>query len=126
MPAPAAPRNVLGTALQDCCRNPMTGYFRDGACRTDESDHGTHVVCAQVTEEFLNFTRSRGNDLITPRPELRFPGLVAGNRWCLCALRWREAWQAGAAPPIVLESTHERAVDFIPLDVLRAHAIVRN
>lgn len=114
--------SVLSQPLQLCCSDPLTGWYRDGFCRTDEQDHGSHVVCAVVTDEFLSFTRSRGNDLQTPRPEFRFPGLKAGDRWCLCALRWREAWEAGVAPPVVLESTHRKALDYIPLDVLAEHA----
>jgi uncharacterized protein (DUF2237 family) len=116
--------SVLDQPLQVCCTNPMTGWYRDGSCRTDEHDHGSHVVCAVVTDEFLDFTRSRGNDLQTPRPEFRFPGLKAGDRWCLCALRWREAWEAGKAPPVVLESTNRKALDYISLEVLVEYAYV--
>ncbi len=116
--------NVLGTELLSCSFDPLTGFFRDGCCNTDMHDHGSHVVCAKVTAEFLAFSRSQGNDLSTPRPEYRFAGLQPGDRWCLCALRWKEAREAGVAPPVVLESTHAKALDWIPLDVLQAHALV--
>ncbi|MGA1399657.1 MAG: DUF2237 family protein [Phycisphaerales bacterium] len=112
-------RNVLGGPLETCSRSPMTGYFRDGCCRTGEDDLGRHTVCAVMTDEFLTFSKSRGNDLVTPRPEWRFPGLKAGDRWCLCALRWREAYEAGCAPQVVLEATHERTLDVVPLDWLQ-------
>lgn len=97
----------------------MTGFYRDGFCRTDEHDQGRHVVCAIMTESFLNFTRSRGNDLSTPLPEYQFPGLKPGDRWCLCALRWHEAHNAGMAPPVLLACTHERALQYIELDALK-------
>jgi len=115
-------RNVLGSELILCSRDPLTGYFRDGCCNTDASDRGSHVVCAVVTAEFLEYSKSRGNDLSTPRPEYRFPGLKDGDRWCLCALRWREALSEGIAPDVVLECTHEKAIDFVSLDHLLAHA----
>jgi uncharacterized protein (DUF2237 family) len=115
-------RNVLGGALMACSYDPVTGFFRDGCCRTRPDDTGLHVVCARMTDEFLAFAFSRGNDLVTPRPEWRFPGLLAGQRWCLCAERWKEAWRAGKAPPVVLEGTHEKALEVIPLDVLQAFA----
>ena len=115
-------RNVLGTELVPCSYDPLTGYFRDGCCNTDASDRGSHVVCAVVSEEFLEYSKSRGNDLSTPRPEYRFPGLKDGDRWCLCALRWREALSEGIAPDVVLDCTHERALDFLSLDQLVAHA----
>ena len=123
-PAPqgTGPRNVLGGPLQACSFDPLTGWRRDGCCHTDAHDAGSHVVCARMTLAFLNFQVERGNDLITPRPELRFPGLKPGDRWCVCALRWREAYHAGFAPPVVLESTHARALDFMPLAWLQAHA----
>jgi len=114
--------NVLGTELVPCSYDPLTGYFRDGCCNTREDDTGSHVICTRVTAEFLAFSASRGNDLSTPRPEHRFRGLKAGDRWCLCALRWAEAHRAGKAPPVVLESTHEKALDFVPLDTLQAFA----
>ena len=115
--------NVLGTALVPCSYDPLTGYFRDGCCNTAADDTGSHVICAKVTAEFLAFSASRGNDLSTPRPEYRFRGLQPGDRWCLCALRWREALEAGAAPTVVLESTHERALGFVSLASLQAHAL---
>ncbi len=114
-------KNVLGTPLVPCSYDPLTGYYRDGCCKTDEHDHGTHVVCARVTQEFLVYSLERGNDLMTPRPEHRFAGLEAGDRWCLCASRWREALEAGVTPPVVLESTHVKALDFVTLDQLRTH-----
>ncbi len=114
--------NVLGGELRACSYDPLTGFYRDGACQEAGEDAGTHLVCARMTAEFLAFSRSRGNDLVTPRPELRFRGLKAGDRWCVCALRWLEALAAGVAPPVVLEATHERALDLVPLGVLKAHA----
>lgn len=114
--------NVLGTALSPCSLDPKTGWFRDGSCRTDDMDHGTHVICARMTAAFLEFSRARGNDLITPRPEHRFPGLKPGDQWCLCATRWREAFDAGVAPLVVLASTHERALQFVKLDELKSYA----
>ncbi len=114
--------NVLGTPLLACSFDPVTGYFRDGCCHTDASDHGTHVVCARVTKAFLEFSKARGNDLSTPRPEYRFAGLQPGDRWCLCALRWQEAYEAGVAPPVVLESTLAKALEVTSLEALRAHA----
>jgi len=115
-------RNVLGGALVPCSYDPLTGWRRDGCCHTDAHDAGSHVICARVTVEFLNFQMERGNDLITARPELRFPGLKPGDRWCVCALRWKEAYLDGCAPPVVLESTHARALDFVPLDWLQEKA----
>ncbi len=113
------PKNVLGGELRKCCDSPKTGFYRNGLCQTGPSDHGTHVACAEVTKEFLDFTRGKGNDLSTPRPEYDFPGLRPGDRWCLCASRWREAFQAGVAPKLDLEATHERMLDFIDLETLR-------
>ena len=115
--------NVLGGPLQTCSRDPLTGFYRDGRCETGASDHGTHVVCAVMTAEFLAFTASRGNDLSTPQPEHRFPGLQPGDRWCLCASRWAQALAAGVAPPVVLEATHAGALQTVSLDDLRAHAL---
>ena len=114
--------NVLGGPLQACSYDPLTGWFRDGCCRTDDADAGTHVVCARVTDEFLRFSLAAGNDLITPRPQWRFAGLKPGDRWCLCVNRWLEALEAGVAPPVVLEATSHRALAFVPLEVLHAHA----
>lgn len=118
-----AGRNVLGGPLRACSYDPVTGYFRDGCCRTRDDDTGLHVVCARMTEAFLSYSLSQGNDLVTPRPEWRFPGLQPGDRWCLCAARWLEAYQAGVAPPVALESTHEAALQVIPLALLQACAI---
>lgn len=114
--------NVLGTALAPCCREPLTGFYRDGYCRTGPGDTGLHTVCAVMTQEFLQFSVSRGNDLVTPRPEWDFSGLKAGDRWCLCVRRWAEALDADCAPPVVLESTHSSALEFVDLDDLKAHA----
>ncbi len=114
--------NVLGTELVPCSYDPLTGYFRDGCCNTREDDTGSHVICVRVSAAFLAFSKLRGNDLSTARPEHRFRGLQAGDRWCLCALRWAEAHRAGKAPPVVLECTHEKALDFVPLDTLQAFA----
>jgi uncharacterized protein (DUF2237 family) len=105
----AEAKNVLGDALEVCCTSSMTGFYRTGTCETGRQDAGTHVVCAQVTEEFLTFTKARGNDLMTPAPEHGFPGLKPGDRWCLCATRWREALEAGVAPPVILGATYEAA-----------------
>jgi uncharacterized protein (DUF2237 family) len=115
--------NVLGGALVACSYDPLTGFFRDGCCRTDLPDHGTHVVCARVTAEFLAFSKRRGNDLVTARPERRFAGLKPGDRWCLCATRWREALRAGVAPPVHLEATHAKALEIVTLEQLRQHAL---
>ena len=115
-------RNVLGGPLELCSADPLTGFFRDGCCRTDEDDTGSHTVCARVTEEFLAFSRAVGNDLSTARPEYGFPGLKPGDRWCLCAARWREAFQNGCAPEVFLGATHERELDICPLEELQAHA----
>jgi uncharacterized protein (DUF2237 family) len=115
-------KNVLGTLLAPCSYAPLTGWRRDGCCLTDDADLGSHVVCARVTIAFLNHEMERGNDLITPRPELRFAGLKPGDRWCVCADRWLDAHRAGCAPPVVLEATHERALEFMSLAVLKANA----
>lgn len=117
-------RNVLGGELLACCFDPLTGYNRDGSCRGVEEDAGAHVVCARMTTEFLAFSRDSGNDLSTPRPELRFRGLQPGDRWCLCVLRWLEALEAGVAPPVILEATHECALAFVPLEELERHAFL--
>jgi uncharacterized protein (DUF2237 family) len=114
--------NVLGTELVPCSYDPLTGFFRDGCCSTDVTDQGAHVVCTRVTAEFLAYSLERGNDLSTPRPEYRFRGLKPGDRWCLCAARWVEAHRAGKAPPVVLEATHQRALDYVALDTLQAFA----
>lgn len=116
-------KNVLGSQLQICCTSPLTGFYRDGICRTGGQDFGSHVVCAQLTVEFLEFTKSRGNDLSTPVPAFQFPGLKPGDRWCLCVSRWREAMEAGVAPPVILSATHARAVESVSLKDLKKHAI---
>ena len=115
--------NVLGQELQICCTSPMTGYFRNGKCDTSPQDYGVHVVCAQLTTEFLEFTKAQGNDLSTPMPAYGFPGLKPGDRWCLCAARWREALDAGVAPPLVLAATHEAVLGYVSLEVLQEHAV---
>ena len=119
-------RNVLGTALMPCSADPVTGFFRDGCCNTGDEDHGQHTVCAEMTAAFLAFSLSRGNDLSTPHPEWGFPGLQPGDRWCLCAARWREALQAGMAPRVVLNSTNEASLLIVGLDDLKRHAIDLN
>ena len=121
-----AQKNVLGGELESCCTSPMTGYYRDGHCRTDDSDLGSHTVCARMTEKFLAFSKRTGNDLSTPHPEFGFPGLKAGDKWCVCVARWEEAFLAGVAPRIVLAATHERALDVVELDELKAHALDLN
>ena len=115
--------NVLGTPLQTCSTDPLTGFYRDGCCSTGGDDAGVHVVCARVTAEFLEFSKAAGNDLSTPRPEFGFAGLKPGDQWCLCASRWAEAFEAGMAPPVVLAATHMRSLEWCSLDDLRAHAI---
>ncbi len=117
-------KNVLGTRLQPCCKFPMTGFYRDGFCNTSDEDVGRHVVCIRVTNEFLAFSFHAGNDLSTPMPEYDFPGLIEGDQWCLCALRWQEAFEAGVAPRVVLESTHEAALEIIKLEDLKKHAFM--
>jgi uncharacterized protein len=111
-------KNVFGEPIIPCSLDPLTGFFRNGCCETGAEDVGTHTVCAVMTAEFLEFSKSRGNDLITPRPEYLFPGLKPGDKWCLCALRWLEAWKAGIAPPVVLEATNEASLLIIPMNVL--------
>jgi uncharacterized protein (DUF2237 family) len=116
-------KNVLGGPLLACSFDPLTGFFRDGCCTTDLQDRGSHVVCAKVTQAFLDFSLALGNDLVTPRPEFRFLGLQPGDRWCLCVKRWQEALQAGVAPPVVLESTHAKALEVVTLAQLQSHAL---
>ena len=116
-------RNVMGTPLEACCSDPMTGYYRDGYCNTGAGDFGAHVVCAQMTAAFLEFSKARGNDLMTPRPEYQFPGLKPGDCWCLCASRWQEAFEAGCAPKVKLNSTHAGALEFVSLDDLQQHSL---
>ncbi|WP_442483485.1 DUF2237 family protein [Aeoliella sp. SH292] len=116
-------KNVLGEPLQACCTDPMTGFYRDGYCHTGGSDVGVHVVCAEMTEEFLEFSRRQGNDLSTPMPQYHFPGLVPGDRWCLCAARWKEAYDAGMAPKVLLAACHISSLEFATLEELEEHAI---
>ena len=120
---PDEDRNVLGGPLAPCSTAPRTGFYRDGCCNTGSEDVGLHVVCAQVTRAFLNFARHQGNDLITPAPQFNFPGLKPGDRWCVCAATWRQAYEAGVAPPVVLAATHEETLAVIPLDALKEHAL---
>jgi uncharacterized protein (DUF2237 family) len=115
--------NVLGTPLEACSNDPLTGWYRDGCCNTDDNDRGSHTVCCVVNEAFLSFAKEQGNDLITPAPQFNFPGLNPGDSWCVCARTWLEAVNAGQACPVDLESTHQRALDIIPLDVLETHAL---
>lgn len=118
-----AAKNVLGEELETCSVEPMTGFYRDGCCNTGQDDMGLHLVCSIMTEEFLEFSRSRGNDLSTPIEEAQFPGLVQGDRWCLCVLRWKEAFQAGVAPQVVLAATHISTLEFVDLSDLANHAV---
>jgi uncharacterized protein (DUF2237 family) len=116
-------RNVLGGPLAECGSKPLTGFYRDGCCNTGRDDHGVHTVCTLMTAAFLEFSRARGNDLSTPMRDFGFPGLKAGDRWCLCAARWREALNAGCPPQVVLNATHERTLDYVSLEDLKKHAI---
>jgi hypothetical protein len=116
-------QNVLGSPLQPCCTDPMTGFYRDGMCSTGAGDVGVHVVCAQMTAEFLAFTKARGNDLSTPIPAYQFPGLNPGDCWCLCASRWKEAVDAGVAPPVILAATHAAALEYASLAELKQYAL---
>jgi len=118
-----SPKNVLGEPLCLCCNSPKTGFYRDGFCKTGSQDVGLHLICAEVTHEFLEYSRSCGNDLVTPMPLYQFPGLKPGDRWCLCVSRWREALDAGVAPPIDLQATHESTLKYISIDVLKQYAI---
>ena len=111
-------KNVFGETLKTCSTEPLTGYFRDGCCNTGKNDRGLHTVCAIVTDVFLDFSKARGNDLSTPLPQYSFPGLKEGDRWCLCSLRWKEAYENGVAPKVVLESTHEKTLEHIPMEWL--------
>lgn len=115
--------NVLNKPLQGCCNNPLTGYFRDGYCRTTANDTGTHTVCAVVTKEFLEYSLSKGNDLITPIPHWQFPGLKPGDKWCLCISRWLQAEKVGKAPKIVLDATHIKSLEYTSLDLLKKYAV---
>lgn len=116
-------QNVFGEELITCSNEPLTGFYRNGCCETGPEDEGKHTVCAVMTEEFLEFSKSQGNDLQTPRPQWGFAGLNPGDRWCLCALRWKEAYDAGAAPQVVLEATEEKTLDFVSLETLVAYAV---
>jgi len=116
-------RNVLGEQLQSCSEKPLTGFYRDGCCNTGPDDPGVHSVCAIMTREFLEFSRARGNDLSTPAPQFGFPGLRPGDRWCLCAARWKEALDAGMAPRVVLTATHEATLDIVSLEELKRYAV---
>ena len=116
--------NILGTDLEACCDNPVTGYFRDGFCRTIQEDSGTHILCAVITQEFLDYTKSRGNDLTTPIPHWSFPGLKVGSKWCLCISRWLEAERAGKAPFVILEATHKKALEYTTLELLQKYEVV--
>jgi uncharacterized protein len=118
----AEDKNVVGGSLLPCSRDPMTGFYRDGCCATGPEDIGSHTVCAVMTTRFLAFSKDAGNDLSTPRPEWNFPGLSPGDRWCVCAARWLEAYNAGCAPGVVLGATHARAVEVVPIDLLTQHA----
>ena len=117
------PTNVLGGEVQSCCQSPVTGFYRDGYCRTGPEDRGLHTVCCQVTQQFLEYALMRGNNLITPRPEYDFPGLVEGDRWCVCVRTWAEAFEADCASPVVLESCHISVLEFVDLESLQAHAV---
>ncbi len=116
-------KNVYGDDIEVCGFDPLTGYFRDGSCHTDEQDLGSHTVCVQVTDEFLRYSKSKGNDLMTPKPEFGFPGLVSGDRWCVCAQRWLEAYEDGVAPKVILLATHQNVLEIIPLEVLKSAAL---
>lgn len=118
----AEAKNILGTELQTCCTAPMTGFYRDGVCNTGPQDRGVHVVCAQLTEPFLSYTKAQGNDLSTPQPAYNFPGLKPGDKWCLCAARWKEALDDGIAPPVDLAATHSAALKYVSLEELQANA----
>lgn len=120
------PINVLGETLESCCENPLTGFFRDGCCNTSDDDFGSHTVCVQVTGEFLEFSRFRGNDLTTSKPEFGFPGLKPGDCWCLCAARWLEAQQHGMAPRVMLRGSHIRALEIVSLETLKEYAVDLN
>lgn len=116
-------QNVLGTELETCCTSPMTGFYRTGVCDTGAEDHGVHTVCVEITDAFLEYSKAQGNDLSTPMPQYGFPGLVEGDKWCLCASRWKEAYDAGMAPRVCLEGTHARTIEWCSLSELREHAL---
>ena len=116
-------KNVFGEVLIPCSFEPLTGFYRDGCCSTGEEDRGKHTVCAVMTEDFLSFSKANGNDLSTPMEEFGFPGLKAGDRWCLCVERWVEAWEAGSAPKVIMQSTEESALNYAPMEILKEFAI---
>ncbi len=120
---PQSQQNVFGEPIELCCNDPLTGFYRDGRCNTGPNDLGTHTVCALMTDEFLEYSAAAGNDLSTPRPEFSFPGLVAGNRWCLCAMRWEQAHRAGKAPKLFLKATNIVTLRAIPLEILKPYAL---
>lgn len=122
-PGQMSEKNVLGGDLKCCCTNPITGFYRDGHCKTGPEDRGVHVVCAEMTEAFLTYTQAQGNDLSSPLPQFQFPGLKPGDRWCLCAARWREALEDGLAPPVVLEACQASALNYVTLEQLKDHAV---
>ena len=119
----ASAKNVLGKPIGTCSEDPMTGFYRDGCCNTGAEDMGLHLVCTVVTDDFLEFSKARGNDLSTPMPRYHFPGLVQGDRWCLCVLRWKEAFEAGMAPKVVLAATHISTLEFVDLEDLQKYAV---
>ncbi|HAC33384.1 MAG TPA: DUF2237 domain-containing protein [Gammaproteobacteria bacterium] len=125
-PDQAESLNVFGEPLEPCSMNPLTGYFRDGCCNTADHDLGSHTVCIEASQDFLEYSRFRGNDLSTPRPEFQFPGVQPGQGWCLCASRWMEAHELGMAPPVKLASTHQRALEIVPLELLKQYAVDLN
>ena len=115
--------NIFGEPIEECCSNPITGFFRDGFCRTDEMDRGLHVVCAQMTEEFLEFSKSRGNDLSTPKPEFNFPGLKKGDHWCICAERWKAAFENNKAPKLFLRKSNQKILEFVDIETLKSFSL---
>lgn len=119
-------KNVYGQPMLTCSTDPLTGWYRNGCCDTGPGDHGLHLVCVEVTSEFLEFSKEAGNDLSTPIPEYNFPGLQHGDRWCLCVTRWQEAYAAGMAPKVVLEATHISTLEFVSLEELQAHAVIED
>ena len=119
-------KNVFGEEIETCCESPITGFFRDGFCRTDDRDEGVHTICVSMTKDFLEFSKSKGNDLSTPRPEFNFPGLKEGDSWCLCAERWAEAYEVSMAPKLYIKRTNLRTLDIVPLDILKKFAIDLN
>jgi len=118
--------NVFGEEIETCCESPITGFFRDGFCHTDDTDQGVHTICVSMTEDFLEFSKSKGNDLSTPRPEFNFPGLKEGDNWCLCAERWVEAYEVSMAPKLYIKKTNLRTLDIVPLNILKKFAIDLN